>query len=89
VAQENRKAADDTKRQELLAFVDRCFMAGCSEAAHGITAGGPDRRAYLERRDALLALGVASWRNAEKPRAGWKMAVSRFKARELIARHVI
>lgn len=76
-------------RAELVAFLHRCYVTGTAETAHGVRAGGPDRDAYLRQRDALMALGVAAWKNPTRPKAGWKMAVSYQKAQELIARHVL
>jgi hypothetical protein len=89
VARETRQAADDARLQELLAFADKCYLVGCSEAAHGVTASGPDRAAFVEKRDALLRLGVAAWRHPDRPKAGWRMAVDQARARELLAHHVL
>lgn len=89
VATETRLEADNAKRQALGAFVDKCFTLGCSESAHGIRASGPDRAAFVAQRDVLLALGVAAWRNPERPKAGWQMAVNHERARQIIARHVL
>lgn len=88
-AQHVATAEDAAARAELLAFVHRCYTVGTSEGAHGVKASGPDRAAYVRQRDALLALGIAAWRNPERPRAGWKMAVSYQRATELIAKHVL
>lgn len=89
VARETRQEAESAERAALLAFCDACFVNGCSEAAHGIKASGPDRAAFVTHRDALLSLGVAAWRNPDKPRAGWHMAVSRQRARQIITKHVL
>lgn len=89
VAKENRQAAASAERDALLRFVDRCFMQGTAEAAHGVKAGGPDRDEYVKKRDVLLALGVARWRNPERPKAGWVMAVSPARARQIVAKHVL
>ena len=76
-------------RAELLAFLHRCYTVGTAETAHGVKASGPDRQSYVRQRDALLSLGIASWKNPERPKAGWRMAVSYARAQELIARHVL
>ena len=90
---EAKREADDTEqaaqRAELLAFLHRCYTVGTAETAHGVKAGGPDRTQYLKQRDVLMALGIASWKNPERPKAGWKMSVSYARAQELIARHVL
>jgi hypothetical protein len=87
VAQEVRAATASQAQVDLLAFVDRCFMVGTAEGKHGVTAAGPDRVAYLAKRDALLGLGVARWKNPERPKAGWEMACSRRRARQLVEKH--
>lgn len=79
----------EAAKAELLAFLHRCYVTGTAETAHGVKAGGPDRTVYLRQRDTLLALGVAAWKNPERPKAGWKMAVSYARAQELVARHVL
>lgn len=87
VAQETRQAAQSAEQAALLRFVDTCFIRGTSESAQGIAAG--DRTDYVRRRDVLLSLGAAKWKNPARPKAGWVMAVSHERARQLIARHVL
>jgi hypothetical protein len=88
-----RETADTTaeaERQELARFLHRCFTTGTSEAAHGITRGSGSQRAdYIRRRDVLLSLGIAQWRNENRPSAGWRIAVSHHRAVELLARHIL
>lgn len=86
---DTRTAEHEASKAELLAFVHRCYTVGTSEGAHGVKASGPDRQAYVRHRDVLMSLGIAAWKNAERPRAGWKMAVSYQRATELIGRHVL
>ena len=91
-AQAQRSQRDteaETQRAALVAFVHRCSTAGTSEIAHGIKASGPDRDAYVRARDVLLALGIAQWRNPERPRAGWQMAVSESEALALLKVHLL
>jgi len=88
-ANEVRETRTDNERMELLRFVDACFIVGTSEAAHGIKAGGPNRDRYLRHRDTLLSLGIAVWKNPDRPRSGWRMAVSRAKAVSLVESHVL
>jgi len=85
VARETREQEREARKQALLEFVDRCFLVGTSESAQGIAAG--DRADYLTCRDTLLALGIARWRNPNRPKAGWEMVVSRHRARQLIEKH--
>jgi len=89
IAKEVRAAAASAEQAELLQFVDTCFMRGTAEGKHGVTAAGPDRTAYLAKRAALLNLGVARWKNPARPRAGWCMACSRQRARQLVTKHVL
>ncbi len=89
VAQTARQQAESTRRAELLAFVHTCATHGTSERAHGVKATGPDREKYLAHRDALLALGVAQWRNADRPKAGWLLATDEEHATAVISRHVV
>jgi len=82
-------AEQDAQRAALLSFVDRCCTVGTSESAHGITASGPERDAYVKMRDVLMALGVAIWKSPSRPKSGWLMAVDRDTARQIVARHVL
>lgn len=79
----------EAAKAELLAFLHRCYVTGTAEAAHGVKAGGPDRTQYLKQRDALMALGIATWKNPARPKAGWKLAVSYQRAIELVGKHVL
>ena len=88
-ASEVRETRAETERMEVLRFVDACFIAGTSEAAHGIHAGGAARTGYLKNRDTLLQLGIAEWKNPSRPRSGWRMAVSRAKAVSRVETHVL
>lgn len=78
-----------SERAALVAFLNRCYVVGCSESAHGVKASGPDREAYVRNRDLLLSLGIAAWKNPARPRAGWQLVVSHAKAADLIARHTL
>lgn len=89
VAQTARQQAQDTRRAELLAFVHTCATHGTSERAHGVKATGPDREKYLEYRDALLSLGLAQWRNPDRPKAGWLLAVDEQQAAAVVSKHVL
>jgi hypothetical protein len=89
VAAQQRTSEQDERRARLLAFAHRCFTHGTSERAHGVAATGPDRDRYLECRDVLLALGLAQWRNPERPKAGWQMVGDEASATGVISRHVL
>lgn len=86
---DTRTVEHEAAKAELLAFVHRCYTVGTSEGSHGVKASGPDRQAYVRQRDVLFSLGIAAWKNPERPRAGWRMAVSYQRATELIGRHVL
>jgi len=87
--QEARQTADSERRAELIAFLDRCLLVGCSESKHGIKASGPERDRFLQNRETLMQLGIAAWKNPEKPKAGWGVVVSHERARQLITKHVL
>ena len=87
LAQGQRAAADTARRAALLAFVDRCATVGTSENTQGIDAGA--RPEYIRKRDDLLALGLAKWRNPARPKTGWDLTTTTEKAREVIVKHVI
>jgi len=89
VAREVRQTAQSAEQAELLQFVDACFMKGCGEHAHGVKASGPARQAFIAKRDALMALGVAGWKFPGNPKGGWKLLVSRQRARQLLQKHVL
>jgi len=82
-----REQEQASQRAALLAFVDRCFTSGTSESAQGVDAGA--RGDYVKMRDALLSLGVACWKNPNRPKSGWLMAVDREQARDIVAKHVL
>lgn len=84
-----RTGESEAAKAELLAFVHRSYTVGTSESAHGVKASGPDRAQYVRQRDVLLSLGIATWKNPARPKAGWKMAVSYKRALELIGKHVL
>lgn len=82
--------AGQRDRQALVAYLHRCYVAGTSEKAHGISRGsGAERDNYIRQRDVLLELGIAQWRNPARPSAGWKIVVSHQKALALLAKHTL
>ena len=87
-ARAGQATADDERQAALLAFVDRCYLLGCSEAAHGITASGPERDAYTAARDVLLNLGLAQWKNPSRPKSGWLMTTDPATCKGIVAGHV-
>ena len=86
-----RQAAQDaaTGRTEALqAFVDVCYLHGTSESSHGITASGPDRDNYTACRDTLMQLGLAQWKNPNRPRGGWVMTTDPATCKGIVGNHV-
>ena len=55
----------------MTAFAVRCYTYGTAEAAQRIQPTPKSRDNYVECRDALLALGLARWRNEANHSAGW------------------
>ena len=88
-AKSQRDQQAEERRAALVRFLHTCYVTGTSEAAHGIEASGPDRAAYVEARDVLLSLGIAQWRNVDRPRAGWTMTVSEAEALTIMSRHLL
>lgn len=78
----------DSRKADLLAFVHRCYVSGCSEADHGIKASSPERTRYAELRDVLFSLGLATWKG-RGPRAGWKLTLPEREAAAIIAEHLL
>jgi hypothetical protein len=79
----------EDRRQELYAFVDRCFLIGSSEFAQGIRASGPDRERYVRCRDALIDLGIGRWKSPGRPTAGWLVIGNPAAAKRIIDKHVL
>ena len=65
------------------------LYAGLLRVSQEIKASGPERTAYVTQRDVLLSLGLAAWRNPDKPKAGWKLTTSRQRAHDVITKHVL
>ncbi len=79
----------DARQAALLAFVDRCYLSGCSEGAHGITASGPERDNYVACRDVLFSLGLAEWKNPHRAKSGWQMTTDPATCKAIIASHLL
>lgn len=89
VAKLHTARASEERRHDLLVFAGRCHSVGCSESAHGVRASGPDRRRFCERRDALMALGLARWKVAGRPNAGWELTTDAETTARTIHEHVL
>jgi hypothetical protein len=87
-ARAERTTAEDARQAALLAFVDVCYLKGCSEGAHGITASGPERENYVACRDVLFNLGLAAWKNLERPKGGWRLTTDPATCKGILAGHV-
>jgi hypothetical protein len=88
-ARSERVTAEDARRAELLAFLDRCYLTGCAESAHGVMASGPDRARYVACRDVLMSLGLARWKNPERPKGGWVLTSDPATAKAIVSQHVL
>lgn len=84
-----RANADDAELVDLLAFVNRCANLGTSEAAQGIPPAPAARAAFARKRDVLIDLGVAAWRDPERRRLGWQLTMTPAQATPLLRRHVM
>jgi hypothetical protein len=88
-AQAARENTDMSEAAALLDFVRQCALKGCSESALGIPPSPGERKAYCEKRDLLIALGVATWKNPARRRLGWQLAVTPEQAAPIIQKHVL
>jgi hypothetical protein len=86
----HESAQNDTEARQtaLQTFCDVCYLSGTSEAAHGITASGPDRMNYTTCRDTLMSIGLAQWKNPNRPRGGWVMTTDPATCKAIVANHV-
>jgi hypothetical protein len=75
-------------QERMTQFVLRCDLHGTSEKNHGVKPGSVAHTNYVECRDALFALGVAAWRDWERPTLGWRLTVDVATATELVRKHV-
>jgi hypothetical protein len=89
VAQQSAQNDTEARQAALLAFCDRCFLSGTSEAAHGIQASGPDRDNYVRFRDVLLSLGLAEWKNPDRPKGGWRMRTDQATTKAILLTHAV
>jgi hypothetical protein len=88
VARETAQNDTEARQTALQAFCDVCFLHGTSEGAHGIEASGPDRVNYVACRDELLRLGLAQWKNPNRPKAGWVMVADPATCKGIVGNHV-
>lgn len=88
VAREAAQNATEARTESLQRFVDVCYLSGCSETSHGITASGPDRDNYVTCRDTLMALGLAAWKHPDRPKGGWQMTTDPVTCKGIVGNHV-
>ena len=88
VARETAQNDTEARQAALQAFCDVCFLHGTSEGAHGIEASGPDRVNYVACRDELMRLGLAAWKNPDRPKGGWVMVADPATCKGIVAGHV-
>jgi hypothetical protein len=88
VAREFAQNATEARQTALQAFCDRCYLSGTSEAAHGITASGPDRLNYVACRDTLMSIGLAQWKNPNRLKGGWVMTSDPATCKGIVSNHV-
>lgn len=81
--------AADAELIDLLAFVNRCANLGTSENAQGIPPAPAARAAFAKKRDVLIDLGVATWRDPERRRLGWQLTMTPAQATPLLRRHIM
>lgn len=74
---------------DLIAFTTKCANLGTSEAAQGIPPAPAARAAFAKKRDILIDLGVAEWRDPERRRLGWQLSLTPAQATPILRRHVM
>jgi len=92
---ESRRKADalaaqvwrESRAAELIRFAAACAASGTSEAAQGVGSKA-QRAAYIERRDALFDLGLATWKNPAVPNSAWVLKLSPEQTAEFIENYV-
>lgn len=84
-----RTTEQDSRADELIRFYRTCATIGTSEGKLGVKPSPAARAAYTEKRDTLLALGVARWKDSTRPRLGWEVTLDPQQAETLIRRHVM
>jgi hypothetical protein len=88
-AQHERQRARVMRLADLLEFVRQVAMKGTSERALGIRPGTDARTRYLATRDLLIGLGIARWKDAGRPQAGWTLVLTADEAVPLLKKHVM
>jgi hypothetical protein len=89
VAHESAQNDAQRRTEALQAFCDKCYLSGTSEAAHGVQASGPDRDNYVACRNTLFSLGLAQWRNPDRPKGGWVMVADPATCKGIVANHAV
>lgn len=84
-----RRNQGQAELEDLLLFLTRCANVGTSENALGIPPGPATRASYAAKRDLLITLGIARWRDPEKRRKGWELCMSPAQATPLLRRHIM
>jgi len=77
----------ESRAAELIRFAAACATSGTSEAAQGVGSKA-QRAAYIERRDALFDLGLATWKNPAVPNSAWVLKLSPEQTAEFIENYV-
>lgn len=74
---------------DMLSFVTKCANVGTSEKAQGVPPSPSAREAYAKKRDLLIALGIAQWKDTERRRLGWQLTMTPSQATPILRRHLI
>lgn len=82
----SRRTAESVR--DYLDFWRRCHTVGTSSRAHGVKPGTAGLEEYERKRDTLIALGLARWRNADNHNAGWVTTTDLATGAQVLTKHV-
>lgn len=77
-----------TKLADFLTFWRQCATVGTSERAHGVKPGTPGQATFRAKRDTLMRLGLARWKDDGNHNGGWELTTDEATALDLLRQHV-
>lgn len=74
--------------RDYLDFWQRCHLVGTASRAHGAKPGTLGMAAYEAKRDKLMKLGLAAWKNDANHNAGWSVTTDLAMGAQIITAHL-
>lgn len=87
-ARATQRRAEAAQLADLLGFWRQCATVGTAERAHGIQPGTPQQTAYRAKRDVLLRLGLARWKDEANHNGVWLLTATEADALDILREHV-